>query len=194
MQHSLGILPNPKRHSSEAQYRDEEAEQMLRFQHWTSSARPLASHSFERAILLLCAGMELDSSFAGLCATAHGDPTRPYPTFGLALATFDEPLWEALTPEAPLRRWRLIEITSQAGTLLTASPLRIDERILHFLTGIQYLDERLVGMIEPVPADSDLVPSHQSPCPEDWSCMDRCQMVPYRSFSSAAMMSRANAV
>src|SRR3954454_4184864 len=40
---------------------------------------------FERAILLLCAGMELDASFAGLCAAA-GDSARPYPTFRLALA------------------------------------------------------------------------------------------------------------
>src|SRR6266568_2562414 len=41
---------------------------------------------FERAILLLCAGMELDASFASLCATAHGDPGHTYPTFSLALA------------------------------------------------------------------------------------------------------------
>src|SRR5215510_14118138 len=42
--------------------------------------------TFERALLLLCAGMELESQFAGLCARASGDPTRSWPTFGLALA------------------------------------------------------------------------------------------------------------
>jgi hypothetical protein len=114
---------------------------------------------FERAILLLCAGMELDASFAGLCAAAHGDPGRSYPTFSLALAALPAPHWSALTPAAPLRRWRLIEIVHQSGTLLTLNPLRIDERVLHFLTGIQYLDERLVGLVEPVLADA-LVPSH----------------------------------
>src|SRR3954471_22107879 len=41
---------------------------------------------FERAILLLCAGIELDASFARLCTEGHGDPGRPYPTFSLALA------------------------------------------------------------------------------------------------------------
>jgi hypothetical protein len=114
---------------------------------------------FERAILLLCAGIELDASFARLCAEGHGDPGRPYPTFSLALAALPTPHWSALTPMAPLRRWRLIEVVPQPGTSLTLSPLRIDERVLHFLTGLQYLDERLVGIVEPVAADA-LVPSH----------------------------------
>src|SRR5690348_2608788 len=32
---------------------------------------------FERALLLLCAAMELDGSFAALCAEVQGDPARP---------------------------------------------------------------------------------------------------------------------
>src|SRR5437763_11080262 len=36
---------------------------------------------FERAILLLCAGVELDGRFPALCAAAHGDPGRAFPTF-----------------------------------------------------------------------------------------------------------------
>ena len=117
---------------------------------------------FECAIVLLCAGMELNASFADLCAAAHGDPARPYPTFSLALAALNEPHRSALTPVAPLRRWRLIEVTSQPGTLLMTGPLRIDERILHFLVGVQHLDERLVGLIEPVQVTSELVPSHMA--------------------------------
>ncbi|MCA1554015.1 MAG: ATP-binding protein, partial [Chloroflexi bacterium] len=57
--------------------------------------------AFERSVLLLCAGIELDSSFAPLCATAQGDPTRTYPTFSLALAAFaDTAHWSALAPSA----------------------------------------------------------------------------------------------
>jgi hypothetical protein len=41
---------------------------------------------FERDILLLCAGVELEATFAPLCAAAQGDPQRDYPTFSLALA------------------------------------------------------------------------------------------------------------
>src|SRR3712207_4477264 len=85
---------------------------------------------FERQILVLCAGIELDAAFAGLCAAAQADPRRGFPTFSLALAALDQPHWSALTPEAPLRHWRLVEVVHQPGTPLTLSPLRIDERIL----------------------------------------------------------------
>jgi ATP-dependent 26S proteasome regulatory subunit len=116
---------------------------------------------FERDTLLLCAGMELDSSFAALCAAAQGDAKRAYPTFGLALAALPEAHWDALSPAAPLRRWRLIEVT-QSDEALTTSRLRIDERALHYLTGVQYLDDRLRGLIEPVTSPSDLPPSQRA--------------------------------
>lgn len=112
---------------------------------------------FERDVLLLCAGMELDSAFAALCAAAQGDPQRAFPTFSLALAALPDAHWSALTPSASLRYWRLIEVGT--GSTLTLGPLRIDERILHYLTGVQHLDERLAGMVEVVHATTDLTPS-----------------------------------
>jgi hypothetical protein len=115
---------------------------------------------FERHILLLCAGTELDSAFASLCAAAQGDARRSFPTFSLALAALPSPHWSALTPAAPLRCWRLIEVG--VGDTLTTSPLRIDERVLHYLTGVSHLDERLAGIIEPLHAASELVPSHRA--------------------------------
>jgi hypothetical protein len=116
--------------------------------------------SFERDVLLLCVGIELDSDFAPLCAAAQSDPARNYPTFSLALATLPDAHWSALAPTAPLRRWRLIE--PGTGPVLTVAPLRIDERVLHYLVGISHLDERLAGIVEPLePAAADgLVPSH----------------------------------
>jgi hypothetical protein len=116
--------------------------------------------SFERYIIILCAAMELDSSFAALCASIQNNPVRPYPTFSLALAALPGAHWSALTPDAPLRYWRLIEIDS--GELLTVSPLRIDERILHYLAGIPHPDARLAGIVEPLFAEGELVPSHQN--------------------------------
>ena len=113
---------------------------------------------FERDLLLLCAGMELDSVFPQLCATAQGDPGKAYPTFGLALAVLLEPHWSALLPTAPLRYWRLLEFN--AGGSIGHTPLRIDERILHHLTGLSYLDERLHGLLQPLPARGLLPPSH----------------------------------
>ncbi|MFQ5856209.1 MAG: AAA family ATPase, partial [Anaerolineae bacterium] len=115
---------------------------------------------FERRVLLLCAGMELDSSFALLCAAAQGDPRRTNPTFSLALAALPEAHWSALSPAAPLRYWRLIEVGTSDG--LTQSLLRIDERVLHYLTGVQHMDERLVGFVESVQGTDGLVPSHRA--------------------------------
>jgi hypothetical protein len=115
--------------------------------------------SFERDLLLLCAGMELDARFASLCSLAHGNAAQAYPTLSLALAALADAHWSALRPDAPLRRWRLIEVGT--GNALTLGPLRIDERILHFLTGVQYIDERLAGLIEPLRAPvAPLVASH----------------------------------
>lgn len=114
---------------------------------------------FERDTLVLCAGVELDSRFAALCAEAQGDPQRPFPTFSLALAALPDAHWTALTPEAPLRRARLIELGT--GSALTLRPLRIPERVLHYLLGVETLDEKLNGLAENVTDSNELVPSHR---------------------------------
>ena len=98
---------------------------------------------FERAVLLLCAGVELEGRFSEVCAAAHGDPRRGFATFGLALAALPDAHWSALSRDRPLRHWRLVEMAP--GDTLTSAPLRIDERILHLLAGVQSSDERLDG-------------------------------------------------
>lgn len=117
-----------------------------------------ALSDFERNLLLLCAGVELDASFAPLCAAASGDKQRCYPTFSLAIAVLENVEWSAFTPSGTLRRWRLIEVG--VGNGLMNSPLRIDERVLHYLMGAPHLDERLLAMVEPVAVMQGLVLSH----------------------------------
>jgi hypothetical protein len=117
---------------------------------------------FERSILLLAAGVELDAQFAAVCATANGDQARAFPTFSLALAALPEPHWSAITPARPLRYWHLIERAAQPATPLLTAPLRIDERVLHYLTGIRYIDERLSGVLQELVEDEDIVPSHNA--------------------------------
>ncbi|MEH2120425.1 ATP-binding protein [Nostoc sp.] len=116
--------------------------------------------AFERDVLLLCAAMELSNNFSSVCSVAQPEEQKPYPTLGLALAALPNSHWDAIAPYAPLRRWRLIKIGEAHA--LTLCPLQIDERILHYLFGIQYLDEGLSGMIEPLQSHNDLVPSHQT--------------------------------
>ena len=108
---------------------------------------------FERETLLLCVAMELDTRIASLCARAQDDTNKSYPTFALALALFDEPNWEVVSPERPLRYWRLIEINQSAGQPLTASPLRADDRIVSYVKGLNYLDDRLAALVGPVEID-----------------------------------------
>src|SRR6185503_5177360 len=109
---------------------------------------------FERDILLLCAAIELDSAVAAVCREAQGGS----PTFGLALAALVGPHWSALTPAAPLRRWRLIDVAP--GDLLTASRLQIDERVLHYLTGVSYVDARLQWLTELTASERTPAPVH----------------------------------
>ena len=82
-----------------------------------------------------------------MCARAQGDPGRPYPTFALALTIFEDGAWDALSPERPLRYWRLIEISQPAGQPLTTSVLRADERIVNYLKGLNALDDRLLPLL-----------------------------------------------
>ena len=105
---------------------------------------------FERALLLMCAGVELSTDFAAVCT----------PTFGLAMAVLPEPQWDASVPSRPLRRWRLLEVGP--GPTLMSSPLRLDERVLHYLTGVSYLDERLARLLDRLAPGPELAPSHQA--------------------------------
>jgi hypothetical protein len=129
--------------------------------------------AFERNLLLLCAGVELDSSFATLCAEVNGDPARPYPTFSLAMAALPGAHWDALIPTGALRRWRLIEIG--AGAALMLSPLRVSEQVVHYLAGVQDLDERLLRLLEPVQPARELVPSHGRLAEEVAASWDRAR-------------------
>jgi len=124
----------------------------------TSDARPamlvlrdrFGLTRFEHDVLLLCVALELDTRVAALCARAQDDPGRPYPTFALAMALFEDPAWEALSPERPLRYWRMIEIHQPGSHPLTACALRADERIVHYVKGLNYLDDRLTPLLVPL--------------------------------------------
>lgn len=112
-------------------------------------AETFALSIFERQILLLCAGIEMDSTLAAQCGEAIGfgrNDRRGAISFSLALAVLDDPHWSALAPSSPLRRFHLVELESGQG--LTSAPLRIDERILHYLAGVNKLDARLEPLLQ----------------------------------------------
>ncbi|GAB2502757.1 ATP-binding protein [Pseudoxanthomonas sangjuensis] len=109
---------------------------------------------FERDVLLLCAGAALDADLARVVAAVGGHADGA-PTFSLAMSLPGEPHWDAMSPQAPLRYWRLLSLD---GGNPSRAAMRIDERVLHYLTGVAAIDERLDGMLEIVSAPPAVAP------------------------------------
>jgi hypothetical protein len=118
---------------------------------------------FDRQVLALCAAMALDTRIASLCAKAQNDLSKPYPTFALAFALFDDPDWRALSPNNPLRYWRMLEIHQPGVQPLIGAALAADERIVNYLKGLNYLDDRLMPLIDPmrIHANGETLPLSQ---------------------------------
>ena len=102
---------------------------------------------FERELLLLVAGLELDEGLQA-AVTAVNDGASAQASFGLALTLLTQPHSDALSSDAPLRHWHMVEPEPVAN--LARAALRIDERILHYLTGIVATDSVLAGVAGPL--------------------------------------------
>jgi hypothetical protein len=125
-------------------------------------SRRLGLSDFERMTLLLCAAMELDTRVGALCARAQSHSGRAYPTFALALSLFERPSWDVMSPERPLRRWRLIEIDQSGSEPLITSALKASERVVSYLKGLNYIDEQLSPLVRPLEADASPLPPSQA--------------------------------
>ncbi len=101
--------------------------------------------SFERGILVLAAGVELDRGLGAALDLLGG-----VPTLSVAMAALPEPHWDALAPSAPLRRLALLR--GLDGGAATRQPLELEERVLSFLLGVSHLDARLEGLATPLRA------------------------------------------
>jgi hypothetical protein len=127
-------------------------------------ARRTGLTEFERDVLLLCIAMELDTRIATLCARAQDDLSRPFPTFALAMAVFDEPSWDAISPDRPLRYWRFVDLNPIGTQPLTTTAMRADERIVNYVKGLSHLDDRIAPFVMPLagPEAEHLPPSQQA--------------------------------
>lgn len=117
-----------------------------------------ALSEFERETLLLAAALELDGAFADALTALQG-PGGALVTFSLALAILPGAHWSALLPDAPLRRFRLLELGGESPAF---SPLRVPERILHCLRGLQCSEPALTGVWKKTGAAAPLPPSLES--------------------------------
>ncbi|HEY1425685.1 MAG TPA: ATP-binding protein [Caulobacteraceae bacterium] len=128
----------------------------------TVLAERLTLSAFEQQVLLLCVAAELDTSIGPLCASAQHDLARPFPTFALGLSIFDDPAWDVVSPDRPLRHWRLVELGQAGYAPLIASQLRADEQIVNFLKGAPSYDDRLAALATPIPSVETLPASQQA--------------------------------
>ena len=129
--------------------------------------------SDDLTILLVAAAQDIEpAALGGARATA-----------GLARALTGEAAWAALCPQAPLRRWRIVEL--DAGAAFDDRLLKLDERVLNHLIGIDYLDSRLDGLVDfmadpPELSEGELalaatLERHWQPDPEgSWPVLQLC--------------------
>jgi hypothetical protein len=113
--------------------------------------------TFETELIVLAAGLELDANLRAAVAKVQGvSPREPMSlSYALALTLLPQPHWDAMSPIGALRHWALVDFDLTAG--IGEARLRIDERVLHFVTGVPAFDERLDGVAtledEPVEVD-----------------------------------------
>jgi len=111
------------------------------------------AYKFERRIVLLCAGMELDAISLIPVLLAPGVWRKSMAVVRLShWQLFRMRTGNALANNAPLRL--LAHNRDLRRRSAAHSRLRIDERILFFLTGVWQLDARLAGLVEPLQGTS----------------------------------------
>ena len=116
---------------------------------------------FERDLLWLCIGAELDAEIAQLCRqrseSTAGD--AGVVTVDLALNVLPGATLNALTPVAPLRRWQMVDL--KAGVQMLQARIRIDERVLNYVLGENYIDPYLEALVHPEATKRLTAPSHR---------------------------------
>lgn len=140
-----------------------EAEATLRGHKQTSSFEQLgnvfALSQFEQQVLMLGAAAELSGDIAAMCEQIQGTHCHR-PAYSLAFELFESPDWGATSPYAALQYWLLMMPDRSAGQSLVTAPLVMDDRIVSYIKGLNYLDSRLSHVLMQV-----ATPDSKSPLP-----------------------------
>lgn len=113
--------------------------------------------SFEKDLLLMCAAFELDTGWEKFLSSGTKVEEVFQPCFGLGLNKLPGAHWSAVSTASPLRHWNLIETAGMQS--VTRGNIRIEEHILHYITGISGLHETLSQITAPFLNHPELVPS-----------------------------------
>jgi hypothetical protein len=114
--------------------------------------------------LFRLAPFDEDVLLLALSAQLHGRPKHASPQAARALLSADADeamarLWQRLAPQAPLRRFQLIETSERPVS--AATPLHIDERIGRYLMGEDVADTRIAAIAGP--AETGPFPKRHQP-------------------------------
>ncbi len=96
---------------------------------------------FERDVLTFAIAVEINAEIAALAAEVAGAPNTTFASFAVAFSAFEDPDWQAASPDGPLLRLHLLTLT--VPERLLASEIRVDERVMHALFGAEALDPRI---------------------------------------------------
>jgi hypothetical protein len=103
----------------------------------------------DRDLLVLALAPELDPGFERLYAYVLDDATRRFATPRLATDLFGAQATARIGVEAPLRRLHLVELAvSEDGW--ASMPLRVRERVLMHLRGLDQVDPRAAELLRPL--------------------------------------------
>jgi hypothetical protein len=108
-------------------------------------------------LLIVCMAVELDARYERIYGFLHDDMSRRSASPGLAISLYADTVGEIarlralLGPLAPLRHYRLLELVEEGAAVPWMSrALRIDERILSFLTSDSTIDSRIARHVVPL--------------------------------------------
>jgi hypothetical protein len=109
---------------------------------------------FEEHCVLICLAPEMDGKYERLYAYLHDDVTRKRPSPALALSLLCKTAAEKVAArsvflsQAPLlkyRLWQVIDGPHEASAPLMSRALKLEDRVVNFLTGIPCMDARLMN-------------------------------------------------
>jgi hypothetical protein len=127
-------------------------------------AHRFALSALEIDVVVACLAAEIDRRYERIYGYLQDDMGRKQPSPGLVLELVsDSPTQQfaaraALSPVAPLRHYRIIEIADDGGASPWLSkPMRIDERIVAFLLGDPSMDGRIASYVTRLDSAADSV-------------------------------------
>ena len=135
------------------------AAQMPRPPALVATAHLTGLDELETDLLLFAACTSYDGGFPIACAELHGDARRDYPTPLLGLHLFANAAdrlraLDALMPQRPLRRLRLVELNPPEEPALLQR-LGVDQRMSDHLRGLNRVDPRLGHVLTEVAPNGD---------------------------------------